>query len=532
MIRSVIHLHMIRITNTLIFLCLIVPLLVCNSRACGQDSAEVNEAPYSITQKEIRIPMSDGTELWGCLTHPDTMDEAEKFPALLVMDPYAGECSLTYYYEGAQARQGYAVAYVHVRGSGHSEGTFMDREHSRQELNDAIEVINWLASRPWSTGKVGMYGWSWSGFNALQVAMKKPEPLKAIIANVSTENLYHEDVHYADGIFRFGTYNMFADLNLIYTPPPLNPADDSLLARRFDQPPLSLRYLKEQTDGPFWRKSIRLDANPDTLQIPTYMIGGWYDGYRSAIARTLQYAKAPTKAVIGPWAHSLETPKPEADLAGLMVRWWDYWLKDEHTGVMDDPDLITYMRTPYLPAAATDTIPGQWQKVEQWPPDNDRRTTYYLSPGHELQRTKSLSDTLKLRYIPTAGAEAGIWWGDVLADQRPAEARSLTFETSPFKKEQALLGRPQARLWVSATARHANWIVRLSDVAPLRASPGPPGTVRTAIPVPIPSTWNRVKNMPSISRSILQVGYSSPGIKCESLYPMRSGPCSGLLRIP
>jgi len=236
--------------------------------------------------------------------------------------------------------------------------------------------------------------------------------------------------------------------------------------------------------------------------------------------------------VIGPWAHSLETPKPEADLAGLMVRWWDYWLKDEHTGVMDDPDLITYMRTPYLPAAATDTIPGQWQKVEQWPPDNDRRTTYYLSPGHELQRTKSLSDTLKLRYIPTAGAEAGIWWGDVLADQRPAEARSLTFETSPFKKEQALLGRPQARLWVSATARHANWIVRLSDVAPLRASPGPPGTVRTAIPVPIPSTWNRVKNMPSISRSILQVGYSSPGIKCESLYPMRSGPCSGLLRIP
>lgn len=421
---------------------------------------------YEILQKEVRVSMPDGTELWGCLTMPEAAQDGQKFPALLVYDPYAGGCSLTYYYEGPQAKRGYVVGYFHVRGSGLSEGTFFDREYSQQELDDAVELIEWLATQPWSTGKVGMYGWSWSGFNALQVAMMKPEGLEAIIANVATENIYHEDVHYADGIFRFDEYNTFADLNLIYTPPPLDPTDEQLLRQRFDRPPLSLKYLKEQKDGPFWRKSIRLDENPDTLSVPTYMMGGWYDGYRSSIPRILEHAKVPAKALIGPWEHSLETHEPAADLPKMMLRWWDYWLKGKETGVMGDPDLIAYMRAPYLPAANTDTIPGRWQGVDNWPPDGLEESTWYLSPDRQLTPEAAPSDTLLHRYIPTAGSEAGIWWGNVLPDQRAADAHSMIFETGEFKNEKAILGRPTAKLYVSAPARHANWVVKLSDVAP------------------------------------------------------------------
>ena len=46
----------------------------------------------------------------------------------------------------------------------------MEDEYSEQELQDAVDVIAWLAAQPWCSGTVGMMGISWGGFNALQVA--------------------------------------------------------------------------------------------------------------------------------------------------------------------------------------------------------------------------------------------------------------------------------------------------------------------------------------------------------------------------
>ena len=40
----------------------------------------------------------------------------------------------------------------------------------RRSRTTRVEVIAWLAAQPWCTGKVGMIGISWGGFNALQVA--------------------------------------------------------------------------------------------------------------------------------------------------------------------------------------------------------------------------------------------------------------------------------------------------------------------------------------------------------------------------
>ena len=48
-----------------------------------------------------------------------------------------------------------------MRGNGESDGLMWD-EYLRQEQDDALEVIDWLAHQPWSTGKVGMFGISLS----------------------------------------------------------------------------------------------------------------------------------------------------------------------------------------------------------------------------------------------------------------------------------------------------------------------------------------------------------------------------------
>ncbi len=451
--------------NSFVFILMISTLNVLSLYGQVGNSTTV-QGPYRIFQREQSVQAADGTQLWACFTFPVSKKKNEKFPALLIMDPYSGDCTLNRYDEGFLASNGYVVAMFHVRGTGRSEGKLFDREYSEQELKDAVHLINWFGKQKWFSGNAGMYGGSWSGFNALQVAMQRPKALKAIVAYVATENLYHEDVHYADGIFRFDDYNMLADLSFVTTSPPNEPLGETYFQNRFDQPPLSLRYLKNQRDGDFWRTAIRLNGHPDTLQVPTYLVAGWYDGYRTSISRALKQLKTPVKAVVGPWDHSSEFPEPKADLTKNILRWWDYWLKGKHTGILDDPTLVAYMRRPYDPLPGLDTIPGYWQQFSQWPPKSVKDSLLYLSTNHQLMGNTGEGAVEKLKYVPTAGSHAGIWWGEVMGDQRPTDSFSLVFESSPITTDIALLGQPTASLFCAASAKHANWVVRLSDVAP------------------------------------------------------------------
>jgi predicted acyl esterase len=62
---------------------------------------------------------------------------------------------------------------VDVRGTGSSEGVPED-EYQADEVGDLCQVIAWLAAQDWCDGNVGMYGTSYSGFNALSVAGNGP----------------------------------------------------------------------------------------------------------------------------------------------------------------------------------------------------------------------------------------------------------------------------------------------------------------------------------------------------------------------
>ena len=114
--------------------------------------------------------------------------ESDPVPAILEYLPYrkrdgtADRDQLTHPYF---AGHGYACVRVDMRGNGESDGLMFD-EYAKQEQDDALEVIDWIAAQPWCTGKVGMIGISWGGFNGLQVAALRPEPLKAIVTICST----------------------------------------------------------------------------------------------------------------------------------------------------------------------------------------------------------------------------------------------------------------------------------------------------------------------------------------------------------
>ena len=106
-------------------------------------------------------------------------------PALLEYLPYRKDDAMLardYGLYAYMADSGYAGARVDIRGTGRSGGELPEGEYTEQEQLDAEAVIAWLASQPWCTGAVGMWGISWGGFNAIQVAMRRPPALRAIIA--------------------------------------------------------------------------------------------------------------------------------------------------------------------------------------------------------------------------------------------------------------------------------------------------------------------------------------------------------------
>ncbi len=427
------------------------------------------------------IPMKDGIRLAVNLYMPNapvqpTTPDAEhggKFPAILEYLPYrkddwtlARDWQLHSYF----VKRGYVTARVDIRGTGASEGNPPDREYSDQEQQDGLEVIDWLSKQQWSNGNVGMMGISWGGFNAIQLANLHPHALKAIIAMCATEDLFHDDIHYIDGLMHVDEFELGMDMQVGITRAPDFPTDEKSLAPRFDATPWFLLYLHHQRDGAFWQRASISGDQLAAYKVPTFMIGGFLDGYRDSVGRFLERAKnAPVKALLGPWNHSFPhdaQPGPSIEWRVEATRWWDYWLKGKRNGILDEPRFEVYMRHWYPPDPNIAEIPGDWRAENSFPPANVHNETLYLSPNHLLRDSAPPAATEELKYVPTIGAEAGFWWGDLTTDQRPIDAFSLVYDSEPLEKDTAILGWPKALLQVSASAPLADWFARLSDVAP------------------------------------------------------------------
>jgi len=426
-------------------------------------------AIYGVRMQQAWIPMKDGVRLAATLYMPDGARAGEKFPALLEYLPYRkddGTAAEDYARYAYFARRGYVGARVDIRGFGNSEGRPTDREYSEQEQVDGEQVIHWLATQPWSNGKVGMLGISWGGFNSLQMAMRHPPELKAIIAIDATEELFHDDIHYIDGMMHVDEFELNMDMAPGMTGAPDYTLDEKVLGPRFDTPPWSLLYLKHQRDGKFWRSPVR---PVEQITVPCFLIGGLADGYRDSIPRMLERVKAPVRALIGPWNHTYPNDAdfgPRIEWREDAVRWWDYWLKGRDTGVLGDPRLVIYLRHWFPPDPNLPTVPGEWRAENGWPPRGLKDTTLYLETNHELGEKASSDDVHHLKYIPSIGVEAGFWWGELLSDQRPVDAFGLVYDSAPLEHDMAIIGRPRALLEAAADAPLADWFARLSDVAP------------------------------------------------------------------
>jgi len=430
-------------------------------------------------QEHVWITLSDGCRLGARLWLPDVAAR-EPVPAVLEYIPYRkrdGTRARDDPMHGYFAAHGYAAVRVDMRGSGESDGHLAD-EYLRLEQDDALEVIAWIAHQPWCNGSVGIQGKSWGGFNALQIAARRPPALKAIITVFSTDNRYLDDIHYMGGCL-LNDNLWWGSIMLAYQSRPLDPQivgpvwRERWLERLQALPFFPALWLAHQRYDDYWKHgSICEDFA--AIECPVLAIGGWADSYTNAVPRLLEGLKVPRLGIIGPWGHLYPhdgIPGPAIGYLQEAVRWWDHWLKGRDSGILQEPMLRAYLEEPVAPTGTRSFAPGNWVGEAVYPSPGIKPLPLHLRADSGLGQPSDENHTFTIRSPQSHGKTAGEWMcagcpGEHPTDQRLDDGGALVFDTPVLEHAIPVLGTPRLRLSIAADAPVAQLAVRLGDVAP------------------------------------------------------------------
>jgi putative CocE/NonD family hydrolase len=167
-------------------------------------SIERLSAPRFQTVREAHlVEMADGVGLYVEVVRPSV---SGRWPIILVLSPYHGTFDdrsgtdlLPGPTQGGEpiglagyfAPRGYAVAFADLRGMGRSEGC-LDLL-GPDDASDSYALVEWLASREWSNGRVGMTGHSFPAMAAIMTAAQRPPHLVTIVPSAGMPDMYgHE----------------------------------------------------------------------------------------------------------------------------------------------------------------------------------------------------------------------------------------------------------------------------------------------------------------------------------------------------
>ncbi|MDH3732553.1 MAG: CocE/NonD family hydrolase [Gemmatimonadota bacterium] len=393
-------------------------------------------------------------------------------------------------------RHGYVVAAVGVRGSGASFGRY-EGLFSEAETDDAVEIIEWLASQPWSDGNVGMFGGSYLGITQYMAASRKPEALKAIFPNVAALDIY--DLLYPGGVYRDDMMDHWGDLTRdldtnVPAPPVDGDVEGVLLRQAMEEHEQNWDVQVEYPAGRLrdydepqlsWMEHGPTGVLDDVREaaVPAYHWNGWYDVF--VLDATLWYANyaGPQKLGIGAWSHG---GMPDSLLMAERLRigtveqhrWFDYWLKGIQNGVLDEPS-VHY-------AIMVDPGDWRWVSADAWPPSSVSRTFRFA--GGSTRSVASVNDGGLTEMDEAPGGDAydeydvdlttttgtATRWDNAVGgaplmrypDLGPNDAKALTYTTEPLARDLTVTGHPVATLYVTSSADDADFFVLLEEVYP------------------------------------------------------------------
>ncbi len=427
------------------------------------------------------IRMRDGVELSANVFLPPG---ARRVPAVLVRTPYGKGTGMSSTYKPFLGA-GYGVVIQDVRGRGQSGGAF---NPLHQEVSDGHDTLDWIATQPWSDGRVVAVGGSYLGIAQWQAAVSGNRHLVAISPAVSGSDEYEDRFYSRGGALKLGHRLSWLAENLRapgFAKPGFSSYILNLPLRSSDRVATgrTLALFQEILDHPdydsFW-KSISVRERLDKVQIPVLAFGGWYDNFVEndlEAFRRLRARSRPVRLVVGPWAHDMNYKfpafnfGPEASVAvrRLQLEWFNYWLRPAGQGSADSP--------PGPPLRIFVMGVNRWRDEREWPLARARDTAFYLSSSGQLQpKLPGRSAPDRFTYdprkpVPTMGGavccDPKIFpWGPM--DQRPVEKRRdvLVYSSGALKQNLEVTGVIRVVLWASTTAPDTDFTAKLVDVFP------------------------------------------------------------------
>jgi predicted acyl esterase len=267
---------------------------------------------------------------------------------------------------------------VDLRGFGGSNGC-LDWSGPGEQA-DVVNAVQWAAGRPWSNGKVGMYGKSYDALTGLIGVDKRPAGLGAV---VSQEPVYDDYRYlYGDGMRRLNSVATPALYDgIAATPGPL--ADDPNYNVNSLNNPVCLaqnfgaQAADDNHDSDFW-KLRNLIPGAAGSNVPLFLTQGLTenntvsDGLQQYLANHPGYERA----WLGPWDHvrgneTDENGRLKMGRAGWfdeVMRFYDRFLKGLTPTVGDPP-------------IAVQTNDGKWRSEAVWPPADRTDYTTALRAG-------------------------------------------------------------------------------------------------------------------------------------------------------
>jgi predicted acyl esterase len=369
-------------------------------------AASAAPVPAGAEWTQATIPSSDAVQLHADVLRPKGLAPGTRTPVILSIGPYfnhsgqvgpAGPIEDTTYdpvgpagpsdrfldfIEGARLMErGYTFVMVDLRGFGGSTGC-LDWGGPGEQA-DVVNAVQWAATQPWSTGKVGMYGKSYDGVTGLIGVDRQPAGLKAVVSQEPVYDLYR--YLYGDGIRRLNSVATPALYDLIDLTPGSIQDDPRYNANGLDDtqrpgcPALNLADRGGNDDhySEYWRaRNLMPGATGST--VPLFLTQGLTENNTVADG-TAQYLANHTgyeRAWLGPWEHvrgneTDSTGRLKMGRAGFfdeVMRFYDRFLKGVAPAVQDPP-------------IAVQTNDGKWRAEQSWPPADAKTSTSPLRPG-------------------------------------------------------------------------------------------------------------------------------------------------------
>jgi len=488
--------------------------------AASVDST-VSQPTYEVElDDEVGVPMRDGIKLATDIYKPKAEGQ---FPIILVRTPYKKEMNEL---QGMfYARRGYVYAVQDCRGRFASPGEWRPFFN---EPADGYDTIEWLATQPWSTGKVGMIGGSYLGWVQWWAARDAPPHLTTMIPNVSPPDPYFNIPYEYGAFFLFGAIWWADVLQQEATADLSGKAMMDIMDKKYATllrglPVIDLDEAVLGKQNPYWREWIAHPDNDqywqpvsflprlDDVAIPVYHQSGWFDG--DGIGTKLNYlgmvnfGHSRQKLTLGPWGHTASAtrmgplevdfgPNAIVDLERSYLRWLDRWLKEKQNGIDTEPLVNVFVM-------GTD----KWLSGKTYPLPETEFVKFYLASGGNANTsagdgrlelsapTDSVAAFDTYVYDPAdptpdpnfymsardTAAESAGGPADSLREVVSVEAERanaaayharvnssrrdiLVYDTPPMTEPLTFVGPISAEIYASSSGLDTDWFMRLSQI--------------------------------------------------------------------